>query len=166
MLTDKSVLVEQCNWKSVNEMDITAKRREGFDLYTHRFSGSAENYLYLLFSDQTYNARSPLTILKARLIEKLSGRNQPLHRAVLDVVSEFREIMQIEDISHLVLYGENRSRVLVALACYSGVPQNIPIVLSRKEIAKEEYPAQQRSLSELFRPYQIDTDRYPFLNKF
>jgi len=147
-------------------MDITVKRREAFDFYAHRGSGSPENYLHLLFSDRIYNARSPLTVLKARLIEKLSGRNQPLHSAVLDVASEFIEIVQIEEISHLVLYGANRSRVLADLVCCGGMPQSIPIVLSREEIAKEEYLAQQHSPGELFRPYQIDTGRYPFLNKF
>ena len=147
-------------------MDITVKQRQAFRVNAYRFSGSAESYLYLVFTDRTYNARSPLTVFPARLIEKLSVRNHPLHRAVLDVVSEFTEIMQIEDISHLVLYGENRARVLVDLVCYGGVLQNIPIMLSRNEIAKEDYPAQQHSHGELFRPYQIDTDRYPFLNKF
>ena len=147
-------------------MDITVKRLQAFRVNAHGLSGSPANYLHLLFSDRTYNARSPLTVLPARLIEKLSGRNQPLHRAVLDVASEFREIVQIEEISHLVLYGENRSRVFVDLVCYGGVLQNIPIVLSRNEIAKEDYPAQQHSPGELFRPYQIDTDRYPFLYKF
>jgi len=147
-------------------MDITVKRREAFDLYANRFSGSPENYVHLLFSDRTYNARSPLTVLKARLIEKLSGGNQTLRRAILDVASEFREIVQIEDISHLVLYGANRSQVLADLVCYGGALQNIPIVLSRNEIAKEEYLAQRHRPGELFRPYQIDTDRYPFLNKF
>ena len=147
---------------------VSEKRLEAFNLYTHRFTGPPENYQHLLFSDRKYNARSPLTILKAHLIEKLSGRNNSLHRIVLDVVSELREIVQKErgEISHLVLYGKNRTRVLVYLVCCGGIPQNIPIVLSQKEIAKEEHPAQRHSSAEIIHPYQIDTDRYPFLYKF
>ena len=147
---------------------VSEKRLEAFNLYTHRFTGPPENYQHLLFSDRKYNARSPLTILKAHFIEKLSGRNNSLHRIVLDVVSELREIMQKErgEISHLVLYGKNRTRVLVYLVCCGGIPQNIPVVLSQKEIAKEEFIVHQHSSGELIHPYLIDTDRYPFLYKF
>ena len=147
---------------------VSEKRLEAFNLYTHRFTGPPEYYQHLLFSDRKYNSRSPLTILKAHFIEKLSGRNNSLHRIVLNILSELREIVQKErgEISHIVLYGKNRTRVLVYLVCCGGIPQNIPIVLSQKEIAKEEYPAQQHSSAEIIRPYQIDTDRYPFLYKF
>ena len=147
---------------------VSEKRLEAFNLYAHTFTGPSENYQHLLFPDRKYNVRSPLTILKAHLIEKLSGRNSSLHRIVLDVVSELRDIVQNErgEISHIVLYGKNRTRVLVYLVCCGGIPQNIPIVLSEKEIAKEEYPAQQHSPAKITSPYQIDTDRYPFLYKF
>ena len=147
---------------------VSEKRLEAFNLYAHTFTGPSENYEHLLFPDRKYNVRSPLTILKAHLIEKLSGRNSSLHRIVLDVVSELRDIVQNEsgEISHLVLYGNNRSRVLVYLVCCSGIPLNIPIVLSQKEIEKEEFIVHQHSSCEQFHPYQIDTDRYPFLYKF
>jgi len=65
-----------------------------------------------------------------------------------------------------VFYGANQSRALVDLVCNDGMPQNIPIVLSRNEIAKEEYLAQQHSPGGTNRLYQIDTNRHPFLNKF
>ena len=160
-----SIFIEQLSGE-VNTMDITVKRREAFDLYSHRFSGPPENHLHLLFSDRVYNARSPMTVLKACLVEKLSGRNNPLHRIVLDVISEFREIVQIEEISHLVLHGNNRARVLVDIVCCDCMPQSIPIVLSKEEIVKEEHIAQNPSFGGLIRPYQIDTDRYPFQNQF
>ena len=147
-------------------MDITVKQRETFGTYTQRFSTPQENYMNLFFSDRTYNARSPLIVFKAHLIEKLSGSNNFLHGIVQDVISEFREIVQVEEISHLVLHGENRIRVLIDIVCSDCMPQNIPIMLSKAEITNEKYIAQKPSFEKLIRPYQIDTDRYPFLNQF
>ena len=144
---------------------LTEKRLEAYNLYTHRFSGPPEIYLRFLFSDRTYNARSPLTVLKAHFLEKLSGRNNSLHRIVLDVVSELREIVQKErgEISHIVLYGKNRTRVLAYIVCCGGIPQSIPIVLSKKEIEKDRFNTHHGKQT---CPYQIDTGRFPFLYKF
>ena len=119
-------------------MDITFKRRETFHTYAERFSVLSEKYLHLFFPDQTYYPCTPLITIKAYFLEKHSQNNEPLHIAVLNVVSEFREIVQIEDISHLVLYGKNRVRVLVDIICRDCMPQSIPIVLSKEEIIKKE----------------------------
>ena len=86
--------------------------------------------------------------------------------AVQDVVSEFREIVQIEEISHLVLYGENRVRVLVDMVCCDCMPQSVPIILSSRKMVKKEEIRRQHLPGVLIRPYQIDTDRYPFINQF
>ena len=147
-------------------MDITVKRREAFDLTTDRFSGLPEKHLHWLFSDRTYNARSPMTVLKAHLIEKLFEKNDSLHGIVVDVVSEFAEIAQLEEISHLVLHGKNRVPVLVDIICCDRMPQSVPIVLSSEEIATKEYIKGQKLPGVLIRPYQLDTDRYPFINQF
>ena len=147
-------------------MDITVKRQGSFDLHAHRFSGSPENYLHLFLPDRTYDVQSPLIVLKAHLIEKLTGRNDSLRETVTDVLSEFKEIVSIEEISHLVLLGKNRTRVLVDIICSDRMPQSIPIVLSKKEITKEENIEQNPFFSGQIRPYQIDTDRYPFQDQF
>jgi hypothetical protein len=147
-------------------IDITVKRRETFNAYAERFSVSPENYLHLFFPDRTYHPHTPLISLKAYFLDKLSRRNEPLNRIVLDVVSEFRGIVQREEISHLVLYGNNRVRVLIDIICCDCMPQSIPVVLSSKEIAKKENIKRQNLPGVPIRPYQIDTDRYPFQNKF
>ena len=177
-------------------MDAAIGQLESPDLNTQFFSGMPENYLRLLFPDRAYNSRSQLTTFKVHLIEKLSVGNNPLQRIALDVVSEFKEVSEKETISHLVIYGKNRIPVLINIFCCGNIPQNIPIVLSKKEITREELTTQQllytdmKSLhrylnnaefypvlptnlaqqlspnKELINPYQIDTERYPFTNKF
>lgn len=177
-------------------MAIAIGQLESPDLDTQIFSGLPENYLRLLFPDRTYNSWSQLTSLKVHLIEKLSRRNNPFQRIVLDVVSEFKEIVEKEMISHLVIYGKNRVPVLISIVCCGDIPQSMPILLSKKKIIREELTTQQLpytniksfpkfldnpefypvlspilakqlySTKELFNPYQIDTERYPFTNKF
>ena len=177
-------------------MRVAIGQMKSLDLDTQIFSGLPENYLRLLFPDRTYNSRSQLTTLKVHLIEKLSGRNNPLQRIVLDVVSEFKEVVEKETISHLVIYGKNRIPVLINIVCCGDIPQSMLIVLAKKEIIREELTTQQLpytdikslpkpldntefypvlspnlakqlySTKELINPYQIDTERYPFTNKF
>lgn len=92
--------------------------------------------------DGEYSCTSQLALIKAQLVSRVLGESDYFSKIVQDVVDEIIKVAERGSVSHIVIYGKNRIRVMASILCGGRIIGMVPIILSEKLIEKERLIAQ------------------------